>query len=84
MGNYLILKDLVKVCARSWCVRSNQRHKPHEREELEFNESGIPNTFVPARNLLFSTFAAAIAYRRSIKHIVLGVCETDYSGYYRL
>jgi len=52
-----------------------------KEKELEFNESGIPNTFVPARNLLFSTFAAAIAYRRSIKHIVLGVCETDYSGY---
>jgi 7-cyano-7-deazaguanine synthase len=52
-----------------------------KEKELEFNESGIPNTFVPARNLLFSTFAAAIAYRRGIKHIVLGVCETDYSGY---
>ena len=52
-----------------------------KEKELEFNEGGIPNTFVPARNLLFSTFAAAIAYRRSIKHIVLGVCETDYSGY---
>jgi len=52
-----------------------------KEKQLEFNESGIPNTFVPARNLLFSTFAAAIAYRRSIKHIVLGVCETDYSGY---
>lgn len=52
-----------------------------KEKALEFNESGIPNTFVPARNLLFSTFAAAISYRRDIKHIVLGVCETDYSGY---
>lgn len=42
---------------------------------------GLPNTFVPGRNLLFLTFAAAIAYRRGIKHIVTGVCETDYSGY---
>lgn len=43
--------------------------------------SGLPNTFVPGRNLLFLTFAAAIAYRRGLKHIVTGVCETDYSGY---
>ena len=41
----------------------------------------LPNTFVPGRNLIFLTFAAAIAYRRGIKHIVTGVCETDYSGY---
>ncbi len=43
--------------------------------------SGLPNTFVPGRNLLFLTFAAAIAYRRGLKHIVAGVCETDFSGY---
>ncbi len=42
---------------------------------------GLPNTFVPGRNLLFLTFAAAVGYRRGIKHIVTGVCETDYSGY---
>ncbi|HYP62938.1 MAG TPA: 7-cyano-7-deazaguanine synthase, partial [Acidocella sp.] len=40
-----------------------------------------PNTFVPGRNILFMTFAAALAYRRGIKHLVTGVCETDYSGY---
>lgn len=44
-------------------------------------ENGLPNTFVPGRNLLFITFAAALAYRRGCRHIVLGVCETDYSGY---
>ncbi|WP_372784821.1 7-cyano-7-deazaguanine synthase QueC [Phenylobacterium sp.] len=43
--------------------------------------SGLPNTFVPGRNLLFLTFAGAVAYRRDLKHIVTGVCETDYSGY---
>ncbi|MGN7099686.1 7-cyano-7-deazaguanine synthase QueC [Brevundimonas diminuta] len=43
--------------------------------------SGLPNTFVPGRNLLFLTFAAAVAYRRDLKHVVTGVCETDYSGY---
>lgn len=49
--------------------------------EISMQANGLPNTFVPGRNLLFFTFAAAIAYRRGIKHIVTGVCETDYSGY---
>jgi 7-cyano-7-deazaguanine synthase len=44
-------------------------------------DGGLPNTFVPGRNLLFLTYAGAIAYRREIKHLVTGVCETDYSGY---
>lgn len=43
--------------------------------------SGLPNTFVPGRNIVFLTFAAALAYRRGLKHIVTGVCETDFSGY---
>lgn len=49
--------------------------------EIAFSESGLPTTFVPGRNLIFLSFAAAVAYRRHAKHIVLGVCETDYSGY---
>ncbi len=49
--------------------------------EIMMQANGLPNTFVPGRNLLFLTFAATIAYRRGIKHIVTGVCETDYSGY---
>src|SRR3954463_8025207 len=48
---------------------------------IAFAESGLPNTFVPGRNLLFFTFAAAIGYRRGLKHLVGGMCETDYSGY---
>ena len=44
-------------------------------------DSGLPTTFVPGRNLVFLAFAAALAYRRGCRHIVLGVCETDYSGY---
>ncbi len=44
-------------------------------------ESGLPNTFVPGRNLLFFTFAAALGYRRGLRHLVGGMCETDYSGY---
>ena len=49
--------------------------------EIEVKQGALPNTFVPGRNLLFLTFAAAIAWRRGLKHIVTGVCETDYSGY---
>jgi len=48
---------------------------------IAMGEGGLPNTFVPGRNLIFLTFAAALAYRRGIKHIVGGMCETDYSGY---
>src|SRR5579863_6134361 len=43
--------------------------------------NGLPNTFVPGRNLIFLTFAAALAYRRGLRHIVGGMCETDFSGY---
>ena len=48
---------------------------------IAFAQSGLPNTFVPGRNLMFFTFAAAIAYRRGISVLVGGMCETDYSGY---
>ncbi len=42
---------------------------------------GLPNTFVPGRNLVFLTFAAAYAWQRGISHLVTGVAQTDYSGY---
>jgi 7-cyano-7-deazaguanine synthase len=48
---------------------------------IALGADGLPNTFVPGRNLLFLTFAAALAYRRGIRHIIGGMCETDYSGY---
>jgi 7-cyano-7-deazaguanine synthase len=48
---------------------------------IEFENNGLPNTFVPGRNLLFLTFAATIAYRRDLTVLVGGMCETDYSGY---
>jgi 7-cyano-7-deazaguanine synthase len=48
---------------------------------IALGEGGLPNTFVPGRNLLFLTFAAALAWRRGVRHIVAGMCETDYSGY---
>jgi len=49
--------------------------------EIEIADSGLPNTFVPGRNLLFLTLAGAIAWRRGISTLVGGMCETDYSGY---
>lgn len=49
--------------------------------EIAMSADGLPTTFVPGRNLLFFTLAAAIAYRRNIRHLVGGMCETDYSGY---
>lgn len=49
--------------------------------EIALAENGLPNTFVPGRNIIFLTFAAALAARRGLRHIVTGVCETDYSGY---
>ena len=48
---------------------------------IEVADTGLPTTFVPGRNLVFLAFAGAVAYRRGIKHLVAGMCETDYSGY---
>jgi 7-cyano-7-deazaguanine synthase len=48
---------------------------------IEISGSGLPTTFVPGRNLIFFCFAGALAYRRGARHLVAGMCETDYSGY---
>ncbi len=48
---------------------------------FKMESSGLPNTFVPGRNLLFLTLAAALAYRRDLQVLVADVCETDFSGY---
>jgi 7-cyano-7-deazaguanine synthase len=50
------------------------------QSELD-TETQLPNTFVPGRNLIFLTYAAALAYKQGIKHLVTGVAQTDYSGY---
>src|SRR5439155_599844 len=47
----------------------------------ERSASRLPTTFVPGRNLVFLAFAGALAYRRGVKHLVAGMCETDFSGY---
>ena len=49
--------------------------------EIALRNDGLPNTFVPGRNLLFFTLAAALASRRELRHLIGGMCETDYSGY---
>lgn len=48
---------------------------------ITVSDAGLPTTFVPGRNLLFLTYAAALAYRRGIQDLVGGMCETDFSGY---
>jgi 7-cyano-7-deazaguanine synthase len=52
-----------------------------ESKAIEVQKNGLPNTFVPGRNLIFFTFAAAVAYRRGLEVLVGGMCETDFSGY---
>jgi 7-cyano-7-deazaguanine synthase len=49
--------------------------------EISMQENGLPNTFVPGRNLMFMTVAATVAYRRGLDVLVGGMCETDFSGY---
>ena len=48
---------------------------------FQLEADGLPNSFVPGRNLVFLTLAAAVAYRRGLQVLVTGVCETDFSGY---
>ena len=52
-----------------------------EAMAIEMGRDGLPNTFVPGRNLMFLTAAAALGYRRGIADLVGGMCETDFSGY---
>ena len=52
-----------------------------EEREIELNETGLPNTFVPGRNLVFFLISSAVAYRRGLSTLVGGMCQTDFSGY---
>src|SRR5260364_267091 len=61
------------ISAHSCCFRAG-------KIQIKIQENGLPNTFVPGRNLMFMTIAAAIAYRRGLKVLVGGMCETDFSG----
>jgi 7-cyano-7-deazaguanine synthase len=88
------LLDAMRALKPSWAERLGDDHlldlavlgKISEsaltgEAEITMQANGLPNTFVPGRNLLFVTLAAALAYRRGIDVLVGGMCETDYSGY---
>jgi len=73
LGTDTVIKlDVIREVSESALTRN---------AEITMGASGLPSTFVPGRNLLFFTAAAALAYRRGIKVLVGGMCETDYSGY---
>src|ERR1700754_696738 len=88
------LLDGVKALRADWAAKLGDSHTVSIPTLAEISDTaltrdvaiamgadGLPNTFVPGRNLVFLPFAAALAYRRGIAHIVGGMCETDYSGY---
>src|ERR1700720_4379486 len=88
------LLDGMKLLRADWAARLGESHTLEiptlatisdtaltRDVAIAMGEDGLPNTFVPGRNLVFLTFAAALAYRRGIRHIIGGMCETDYSGY---
>ena len=89
-----VVRDRLKAGFPTWAPRLGEDHMLNlallgqisdtaltQEREIAFKESGLPTTFVPGRNLLFFTFASAIAYRRGLTTLVGGMCETDYSGY---
>jgi 7-cyano-7-deazaguanine synthase len=89
-----ILRASMATLVRRWAERLGEDHvlelatlgaiseSSLTREAaFEMSAAGLPNTFVPGRNLLFFTYAAALAYRRGIRTLVGGMCETDFSGY---
>jgi 7-cyano-7-deazaguanine synthase len=71
-GDHLVRLDALAAIADTALTRDTA---------IEIAASGLPTTFVPGRNLIFLAYAGAIAYRRAIRHLVAGVCETDFSGY---
>jgi len=89
-----VLLDALRRQFPAWAVRLGDDHVLDlsllaqisssaltEARAIELQASGLPNTFVPGRNLLFLNFAATLAYRRQLSVLVGGMCETDYSGY---
>ena len=88
------IRDEIARAFPRWAARLGPDHLLHLGElaaisetaltrdvEIEMGENGLPTTFVPGRNLLFFTYAAALGYRRGTAVLVGGMCETDYSGY---
>ncbi len=88
------IRDMIPALNRDWLSRLGEDHildlsvlgqmseTALTRDvAIEMNEDGLPNTFVPGRNLIFLTFAGALAYRRGITTLIGGMCEADFSGY---
>ncbi|WP_043458182.1 7-cyano-7-deazaguanine synthase QueC [Azohydromonas australica] len=88
------VRDEVRAAFPDWGARLGEDHLLNlsllgqisdtaltSERAIEMQANGLPNTFVPGRNLLFLNFAAALAYRRGASVLVGGMCETDYSGY---
>jgi 7-cyano-7-deazaguanine synthase len=89
-----VFRDRIAAAFPAWAAKLGEDHSlPLEAlravsdtaltrdTAIEMGAHGLPTTFVPGRNLIFMSFAAALAYRRGHRHLVTGVCETDYSGY---
>src|SRR5438105_9799130 len=88
------VRDAMAALRAQWATRFGEDHVIKLDALAEISDSaltrevaitiadnGLPTTFVPGRNLVFFTFAGALAYRRGAKHLVAGMCETDFSGY---
>ena len=88
------LRDGISALDPAWAARLGEDHMVSldalgaisdtaltRETAIAFEADGLPNTFVPGRNIVFLTFAAALAYRRDLRRIVGGMCETDFSGY---
>ena len=88
------LLEKMKGCSADWQARLGEDHMIDlsligkisdtaltRDVEITMQDNGLPNTFVPGRNLLFMTVAATLAYRRGLNVLVGGMCETDFSGY---
>ncbi len=71
-GDYVVKLDALAAMSETALTRD---------AAITIAESGLPTTFVPGRNVIFLAFAGALAYRRGAKHLVAGMCETDFSGY---
>jgi 7-cyano-7-deazaguanine synthase len=88
------LRERIAALDRGWAARLGEDHVVNLEAlaaisdtaltrdmAIEVAANGLPTTFVPGRNLVFFCFAGALAYRRGAKHLVAGMCETDFSGY---
>jgi 7-cyano-7-deazaguanine synthase len=94
LGQRTVLREALAGLKPEWAQRLGRDHLVDlsalgaisdtaltSEKAIEMGAKNLPNTFVPGRNLIFLTFAAALAYRRGLTRIVGGMCETDFSGY---